>query len=110
MHSRVRSIRSAIRNLQLAVFKVGRCIFLTGQIMVERAFSSYPIQQLSASFGEIPMPVAFGSAILKVVDSEQPPLRVFFGEMPLNLVPGVCQQRLDTWNEWATVSREAEGR
>ncbi|RXZ72017.1 SDR family oxidoreductase [Agromyces albus] len=60
--------------------------------------------------GGVPKPLGFGNAILKIVDSEQPPLRVFFGEMPLQMLPGVYQQRLDTWNEWAAVSREAEGR
>jgi NAD(P)-dependent dehydrogenase (short-subunit alcohol dehydrogenase family) len=57
-----------------------------------------------------PKPVGFGSAILKVVDAEKPPLRVFFGEQPLQIVPHIYKQRLDEWNEWAPVSREAEGK
>ena len=55
-----------------------------------------------------PKPLGFGEAILRVVDAEKPPLRVFFGEMPLQLVPYVYQQRLATWNEWAEVARLAE--
>lgn len=57
-----------------------------------------------------PQPVGFGSAILKLVDAEKAPLRVFFGEQPLHIVPNIYQARLDTWNEWAAVSREAEGK
>lgn len=57
-----------------------------------------------------PEPVGFGSAILKVVDAENAPLRVFFGEQPIQLIQHVYQQRLAGWAEWAPVSREAEGK
>ncbi|MET0887502.1 MAG: SDR family oxidoreductase [Mycetocola sp.] len=57
-----------------------------------------------------PKPVGFGSAILKVVDAEKPPLRVFFGERPVQIASHIYQQRLAEWAEWAPVSREAEGK
>jgi NAD(P)-dependent dehydrogenase (short-subunit alcohol dehydrogenase family) len=57
-----------------------------------------------------PKPVGFGSAILKVVDAEKAPLRVFFGEQPTKIAPHLYQQRLAEWAEWAPVSREAEGK
>jgi NAD(P)-dependent dehydrogenase (short-subunit alcohol dehydrogenase family) len=57
-----------------------------------------------------PQPVGFGSAILKVVDAEKAPLRVFFGEQPTQIAPHIYQQRLDEWDAWAPVSREAEGK
>jgi NAD(P)-dependent dehydrogenase (short-subunit alcohol dehydrogenase family) len=57
-----------------------------------------------------PKPVGFGSAILKVVDAEKAPLRVFFGEQPTQIAPHIYQQRLTEWAEWAPVSREAEGK
>lgn len=57
-----------------------------------------------------PKPVGFGSAILKVVDAETAPRRVFFGEAPTQMVPYIYQQRLAEWAEWASVSREAEGK
>lgn len=57
-----------------------------------------------------PKPVGFGSAILKVVDAEKAPLRVFFGEAPTQIAPHIYQQRLTEWAEWAPVSREAEGK
>ncbi|WP_037144104.1 SDR family NAD(P)-dependent oxidoreductase [Rhodococcoides fascians] len=57
-----------------------------------------------------PKPVGFGSAILKVVDADEAPKRVFFGEMPTQLAPMLYQQRLDEWAAWAPVSLEAEGK
>jgi NAD(P)-dependent dehydrogenase (short-subunit alcohol dehydrogenase family) len=57
-----------------------------------------------------PKPVGFGSAILKVVDADKAPLRVFFGEQPIQIASHVYQQRLDEWAAWTPVSREAEGK
>lgn len=57
-----------------------------------------------------PEPVGFGAAILKVVDADKAPLRVFFGEQPTQIAPHIYQQRLAEWAEWAPVSREAEGK
>ncbi len=53
-------------------------------------------------------PRATRAAILKVVDSEQPLLRVFFGKS-LEPVTEEYKQRLATWNEWQPVSLEAFG-
>jgi NAD(P)-dependent dehydrogenase (short-subunit alcohol dehydrogenase family) len=64
----------------------------------------------SMAGGEQPQPVGFGPAILKVVDAEKPPLRVFFGEQPTQIAPHIYQQRLAEWDAWAPVSREAEGK
>lgn len=54
-------------------------------------------------------PSATGPAILEIVDAEQPPLRVFFGTFPTLLVPNLYQQRLDTWEQWKTLSIKANG-
>ncbi len=54
-------------------------------------------------------PVATRSAILKVVDAERPPLRVFFGEAPLGMAKSDYETRLKTWEEWQPVSLEAQG-
>lgn len=51
--------------------------------------------------GTQPQPIGFGSAILKVVDAEKAPLRVFFGERPTQIAPHIYQQRLAEWSEWA---------
>jgi NAD(P)-dependent dehydrogenase (short-subunit alcohol dehydrogenase family) len=54
-------------------------------------------------------PRASAAAILKVVDAEQPPLRVFFGEAPLGIATADYESRLKTWNEWQPVAVEAGG-
>lgn len=52
---------------------------------------------------------AHGPALLKIVDAENPPLRVFFGDFPLHFVPQVYAERLKTWQEWAVVATQAQG-
>jgi len=54
-------------------------------------------------------PVATRAAILKVVDADEPPLRVFFGESPLETATKDYESRLATWNEWQPVAVEAHG-
>ncbi|MFI6096465.1 SDR family oxidoreductase [Lentzea sp. NPDC051213] len=54
-------------------------------------------------------PGATREAILKVVDAEQPPLRIFFGEGPLAVITKEYEARLDEWRRWDDVSRAAFG-
>jgi NAD(P)-dependent dehydrogenase (short-subunit alcohol dehydrogenase family) len=54
-------------------------------------------------------PTASAAAILKVVDAQSPPLRVFFGEAPLQLAKADYESRLATWEEWQPVSLLAQG-
>ena len=54
-------------------------------------------------------PTATRDAILKVVDAEEPPLRIFFGEAPIEIATKDYESRLATWNEWQPVSAEAQG-
>jgi NAD(P)-dependent dehydrogenase (short-subunit alcohol dehydrogenase family) len=54
-------------------------------------------------------PRASAAAILKVVDAPEPPLRVFFGEAPLQLAKADYESRLKTWEEWQPVSVLAQG-
>ncbi len=54
-------------------------------------------------------PTATRGAILKVVDAEKPPLRIFFGRAPLDIATKDYESRLATWNEWQPVSIEAHG-
>ncbi|MEA2467837.1 MAG: hypothetical protein QOJ57_1963 [Thermoleophilaceae bacterium] len=54
-------------------------------------------------------PVATRDAVLKIVDSENPPLRVFFGEAPLGIATADYESRLATWNEWQPLSVAAQG-
>ena len=54
-------------------------------------------------------PVATRAAILKIVDAENPPLRVFFGAGPLAIATADYDARLAEWREWQPVSVEAQG-
>jgi NAD(P)-dependent dehydrogenase (short-subunit alcohol dehydrogenase family) len=54
-------------------------------------------------------PGASAAAVLKVVDAEQPPLRVFFGAAPLGIATKDYESRLALWNEWQPVALEAQG-
>ena len=54
-------------------------------------------------------PTATRAAILKVVDADKPPLRIFFGRTPLSIATKDYESRLATWNEWQPVSIEAHG-
>ncbi|MDX2681485.1 SDR family NAD(P)-dependent oxidoreductase [Streptomyces sp. NY05-11A] len=67
------------------------------------------LTEMSAT-AQMPGPEGVGGAILQLVDAEEPPLRVLFGEQPTQWVPAVYEQRLETWAEWAHVSKAAEGK
>lgn len=54
-------------------------------------------------------PSATRSALLKVIDAEKPPLRVFFGEAPLQIATKDYESRLASWREWQPVAVEAHG-
>lgn len=54
-------------------------------------------------------PVATRGAILKVVDAEQPPLRVFFGTSPMGIMTADYESRMAEWRAWEPVSIEAQG-
>jgi NAD(P)-dependent dehydrogenase (short-subunit alcohol dehydrogenase family) len=71
-------------------------------------------QNLAEYFGPIRKnprgdPNATGEAILQVVDSPNPPLRIFFGKGPLEIMKGEYAKRLATWEEWDPVSQKAHG-
>jgi len=52
-------------------------------------------------------PVAAAQALLKLVDSENPPLRVFFGAEGYLIVQQVYANRLKTWADWQDLSVQA---
>ena len=55
------------------------------------------------------VPEATGPAILKVVDAEDPPLRIFFGRGTLEMIRAEYASRLAVWEQWDDVAREAHG-
>ncbi len=54
-------------------------------------------------------PDATGPAILKVVDAQDPPLRIFFGSGGLPLTRAEYGRRIEIWEKWNDVSIEAQG-
>ena len=53
-------------------------------------------------------PANAGAALLQIVDAQNPPLRVFFGTEPMEIVEPLYAQRLQTWADWAHVSSAAQ--
>jgi NAD(P)-dependent dehydrogenase (short-subunit alcohol dehydrogenase family) len=54
-------------------------------------------------------PRATGPAILEIVDADEPPLRIFFGKAPLELIRPEYSGRIATWEEWNELSQRAHG-
>jgi NAD(P)-dependent dehydrogenase (short-subunit alcohol dehydrogenase family) len=55
-------------------------------------------------------PEASAEAVMRIVDAEVPPLRVFFGSAPLVIAEQDYEGRLATWREWQPVSELAQGK
>ncbi len=54
-------------------------------------------------------PTASTAALLQIVDAPEPPLRVFFGELPLELARTDYESRLANWEQWQPVAVQAQG-
>jgi NAD(P)-dependent dehydrogenase (short-subunit alcohol dehydrogenase family) len=54
-------------------------------------------------------PNASAAALLKVVDAEEPPLRVFFGASALAMAKADYESRLRNWEQWQPVAELAQG-
>jgi short-subunit dehydrogenase len=55
-------------------------------------------------------PEATTNAILKLIDSTNPPLRLFLGKVALPWVKSIYEERLATWEEWQPIAAEAHGK
>lgn len=53
-------------------------------------------------------PSLAGEAILKLVNSDNPPLRLILGSMVYDVAMQTYAQRMDSWSAWESVSRAAE--
>ena len=56
-------------------------------------------------------PTASAAAVLRVVDAEEPPLRVFFGTAPLDIAKADYESRIATWDSgspWPSSRRADE--
>jgi NAD(P)-dependent dehydrogenase (short-subunit alcohol dehydrogenase family) len=54
-------------------------------------------------------PAASAEALLRIVDADDPPLRVFFGSAPLGMAEAAYEARLATWRAWQPVAEQAQG-
>jgi NAD(P)-dependent dehydrogenase (short-subunit alcohol dehydrogenase family) len=54
-------------------------------------------------------PDATGPAILEVVDADEPPLRIFFGDGGLGMTRAEYENRIAEWEQWDELSRRAQG-
>jgi NAD(P)-dependent dehydrogenase (short-subunit alcohol dehydrogenase family) len=54
-------------------------------------------------------PAATRDAVLTLVDTQDPPLRLFLGEAPLGIATADYESRLASWREWQPVAAAAQG-
>jgi NAD(P)-dependent dehydrogenase (short-subunit alcohol dehydrogenase family) len=54
-------------------------------------------------------PEATGSAILEIVDADEPPLRTFFGAGTLDMIRAEYESRLEVWERWDGLAHAAHG-
>jgi NAD(P)-dependent dehydrogenase (short-subunit alcohol dehydrogenase family) len=54
-------------------------------------------------------PGATRAALLELVDMDEPPLRIFFGKGPLDVIKAEYAARISEWERWDAVSRAAFG-
>ncbi|WEV24100.1 SDR family oxidoreductase [Streptomyces sp. 71268] len=52
-------------------------------------------------------PRATADVILELVDTDEPPLRLFLGTYPYPVVEAAYRKRLDTWNRWRPLAAKA---
>jgi NAD(P)-dependent dehydrogenase (short-subunit alcohol dehydrogenase family) len=55
------------------------------------------------------VPEATGAAMLALVDAEEPPLRVFFGDVGLPMIRQEYANRLETWEKWDHLAIQSQG-
>jgi NAD(P)-dependent dehydrogenase (short-subunit alcohol dehydrogenase family) len=66
------------------------------------------VQRMRAT--EVPgNPAASATALHRIVDAEEPPLRCFFGGTPLEIAEADYASRLVTWRAWEPVAKLAQG-
>ncbi|MEV4834528.1 SDR family NAD(P)-dependent oxidoreductase [Nonomuraea sp. NPDC049486] len=68
-------------------------------------------RRIAAFAGKQPAgdPAAAAQALLKIVDSDDPPLRVLFGQGFYPILQQVYADRLKTWADWQDLSAQAHG-
>ena len=69
----------------------------------------YRAKLFTGALAEPGDPQATGSAILELVDAEEPPLRVFFGTGTLEMIKTEYEQRIENWERWDHIAVAAQG-
>ena len=54
-------------------------------------------------------PEATSAVVLKLADMAEPPLRIFFGDGPLDMIKAEYKSRIETWDRVANLTHEANG-
>lgn len=67
---------------------------------------AHPAMTEADTYGD---PMATVPAILQLVDSPEPPLRLFLGKKALPLARATYKERLDSWEAWNAVAIAAHG-
>lgn len=65
-------------------------------------------RRATAASRDVGDPAATATAILTIVDAEQPPLRLMLGTFPPVAAEAVYKERLATWQAWREVSEAAQ--
>jgi NAD(P)-dependent dehydrogenase (short-subunit alcohol dehydrogenase family) len=75
------------------------------------AYDAFREQQKSAPKRQqtVGDPKATRDAVLQIVDADEPPLRIFFGDGPIGVATKDYESRLATWRKWEPVSVAAHG-
>lgn len=73
---------------------------------VREQASTFRARRLRRSPGD---PAATSDVVLELVDSASPPLRIFFGDGPLELATDDYESRLATWRKYEPLSLAAHG-
>ena len=73
------------------------------------AYREKAAEQRKARAGNPGDPVATREAVLRIVDADEPPLRIFLGNAALGIAERDYESRLAAWREWQPVSIAAHG-
>jgi NAD(P)-dependent dehydrogenase (short-subunit alcohol dehydrogenase family) len=66
-------------------------------------------ERRASSRGTLGDPSATAAAVLQVVDADDPPLRLFLGDVALGMAETAYEARLAGWREWQPVAELAQG-
>ncbi len=81
---------------------------LTTEAMPQYADQRAALEKSFAENSVDSAPALAAEALLTLVDSDTPPLRLLLGNLAYDLAFDVSRKRMEVWSQWETVSRAAE--